>query len=302
MIWSHSQLPVLFLLTVQSFSILAAKNIINLILVDHLVTFMCRVFSCVVGRGYFLWPVCSLGKTLVSLCPASFCTPRPNLPVTPGISWLPTFAFQSPAFLGVSSKRSVGFHRTVQLQLLQHYWLGQRLRLLWYWMFCFGIEQRSICSFWDCTQVLHFRLFCWPWGLFYFFWGILAHSSRYNGHLREFRLFLLRSSDPTRDWPRLSRECPGVSSGGVGQGLLAAGSGALHAAMHAWGLWEEVTIIVITSTVAVTQNKWQNWHFSWGCSYRDHNLDDDAALLPICNKYPDPMYWIWGIFQAGILE
>ena len=32
----------------------------------------------------------------VSLCPASFCTPRPNLPVTPGISWLPTFAFQSP--------------------------------------------------------------------------------------------------------------------------------------------------------------------------------------------------------------
>ena len=54
--------------------------------------------------------VCSLGKT-VSLCPASFCTPRSNLPVTPGVSWLPTFAFQSPimkrtSFLGVSSKRS----------------------------------------------------------------------------------------------------------------------------------------------------------------------------------------------------
>ena len=26
----------------------------------------------------------------ISLCPASFCTQRPNLPVTPGISWLPT--------------------------------------------------------------------------------------------------------------------------------------------------------------------------------------------------------------------
>ena len=25
---------------------------------------MCRVFSCVVGRGCLLWPVCSLGKTL----------------------------------------------------------------------------------------------------------------------------------------------------------------------------------------------------------------------------------------------
>ena len=32
----------------------------------------------------------------VSLWPALFCTPRPNLPVTWGISWLPTFSFQSP--------------------------------------------------------------------------------------------------------------------------------------------------------------------------------------------------------------
>ena len=56
---------------------------------------MCRVSSCVVGRGYLLWPMRSPGKT-VSLCPAWFCTPRPNLPVTPGIYWLPTFAFQSP--------------------------------------------------------------------------------------------------------------------------------------------------------------------------------------------------------------
>ena len=32
----------------------------------------------------------------ISLCPASFCTPRLNLPVTPCISRLPTFAFQSP--------------------------------------------------------------------------------------------------------------------------------------------------------------------------------------------------------------
>ena len=32
----------------------------------------------------------------VTLCPVSFCTPRANLPVTPGISWPSTFAFQSP--------------------------------------------------------------------------------------------------------------------------------------------------------------------------------------------------------------
>ena len=28
-------------------------------------------------------------KNSVTFCPASFCTPRPNLTVTPGISWLP---------------------------------------------------------------------------------------------------------------------------------------------------------------------------------------------------------------------
>ena len=42
---------------------------------------MCRVISCVVGRGCLLWPMRSLGKTLVSFCSASFCTPRPNLPL-----------------------------------------------------------------------------------------------------------------------------------------------------------------------------------------------------------------------------
>ena len=30
---------------------------------------------------------------------------------------------------------------------------------------------------------LHFRLSCWLWGPLHFFYGILAHSSRYNGHL-----------------------------------------------------------------------------------------------------------------------
>ena len=116
---------------------------------------MCRVFSCVVGRGCLLWPVCSLGKT-ISLCPASFRTPRPNLPVTPGVSWLRTFAFQSSIMKRnwvLVLKSLVGLHRTVQLQLLQHYWLGPRLGLLWYWMVCLGNEQRSFCHFWDCIQV-----------------------------------------------------------------------------------------------------------------------------------------------------
>ena len=63
----------------------------------------------------------------------------------------------------------VGLHRTIQLQLLQHYWLEHRRVLLWYWMVCLGNEQRSFCHFWDCIQVLHLGLFCWLWGLFHFF-------------------------------------------------------------------------------------------------------------------------------------
>ena len=80
-------------------------------------------------------------------------------------------------------KGLVDLHRTIQLHLLQHYWLGHRLGLLWYWMVCLGNEQRSFCHFWDCIQVLYFKIFCWPWWLLHFFWGIPALSSRYNRHL-----------------------------------------------------------------------------------------------------------------------
>ena len=38
----------------------------------------------------------------------------------------------------------VGLHRTVQFQLLQHYWLGHRLGLLWYWMVCLGNRDHSV--------------------------------------------------------------------------------------------------------------------------------------------------------------
>ena len=77
---------------------------------------------------------CVLLQNSISLCPASFCTPRPNLPVTPNISLLPTFALQSPmmkrTYVGLLVLEGlVGLHRTVQLQLLQHYWSGHRLGL-----------------------------------------------------------------------------------------------------------------------------------------------------------------------------
>ena len=75
-----------------------------------------------------------------------------------------TIALTRRTFVG-----KVGLHRTIQFQLLQHYCLGHRLGLLWYRMVCLGNKQRSFCHFWDCIQVLHFRLFCWPWWLLHFF-------------------------------------------------------------------------------------------------------------------------------------
>ena len=73
----------------------------------------------------------------VSLCSASFCTPRPNLPVIPRIFGLPTFAFQSPIMNIISFGGGLlilggllGLHRTDQLQFIWHQWLGHRLGLL----------------------------------------------------------------------------------------------------------------------------------------------------------------------------
>ena len=61
----------------------------------------------------------------VSLCAASFCTPRPNVPVTPGISSLTAFCIpvlydeKNVFFLVLVLGGHVGLHRIVQLHLLQ---------------------------------------------------------------------------------------------------------------------------------------------------------------------------------------
>ena len=109
MIWATVSSRAYFCCLYRTAPSLAAKNIINLISVLTIWWCLCVESSRVVGRGCLLWPMCCLGKTL-SLCPALFRTPRPNLPVTPDVSWVPPFAFQSPimkrtSLLGVSSKR-----------------------------------------------------------------------------------------------------------------------------------------------------------------------------------------------------
>ena len=70
----------------------------------------------------------------ISLCLASFCTPRPNLLVTPGafdFLLLHSSPLQGKIYLFwvLVLKGLVGLHRTIQLKLLQHYCLGHRLGL-----------------------------------------------------------------------------------------------------------------------------------------------------------------------------
>ena len=102
----------------------------------------------------------------ISVCPASFRISRPNLLVTPGVFLTSYFCIPVPynekdIFFGVLFLEGlVALHKTIQFQLLQHYWSGHRLGLPWYWMVCLGNEQRSFCPFWDCIQVLHFGLSC----------------------------------------------------------------------------------------------------------------------------------------------
>ena len=86
---------------------------------------MCRVFSCVVGRGYFLWSACSLGKTQLAFS-------RLHI-VLQGQICLLLQVFLDFLLLHSSPlwwkghllwvlvlEVLIGLHRTVQLQLLQH--------------------------------------------------------------------------------------------------------------------------------------------------------------------------------------
>ena len=60
---SHSQLQVLFLLTVHSFSIFGYKECNQSDFgTDHLVMSMCKVVSCFVEKGCLVLPVYSLGR------------------------------------------------------------------------------------------------------------------------------------------------------------------------------------------------------------------------------------------------
>ena len=105
----------------------------------------CRVFLCVFGRGCLLWPV--LGRTLLALAllhsvlQGQICL---LLQVFLDFLLLHSSPLKWKGYLfGVLVLKCLEGLRTVQLQLLHHYWQGHRLGLLWYWMDC--LQNRDLC-------------------------------------------------------------------------------------------------------------------------------------------------------------
>ena len=85
----------------------------------------------------------------VSLCPTSFCTPsQACLLLRVSLDFLLLHSsplwWKGHPFWVLVLKGLVGFHRTVQLQFFQHYWLGHILGLLWYWIVCLGNRDHSV--------------------------------------------------------------------------------------------------------------------------------------------------------------
>ena len=80
----------------------------------------------------------------VSLCPASFCTPRPNLLVTSGISWLPTFAFH-----GLCSQSYMFSSSHVWMWELDHKegWAPKS------WCFWTVVLEKTLESLLDCKEI-----------------------------------------------------------------------------------------------------------------------------------------------------
>ena len=116
--------------------------------------------SWVVGKRCLLWPACSLDPNSVSFRPASFCTPRPKLPIIPGATWFPTFAFQSPMinrtsfffFFGIILESLVG----INSNFFDISSWGSDLNNYDVEWFALETNQEHAVIFWGCTQITTF--------------------------------------------------------------------------------------------------------------------------------------------------
>ena len=132
---------------------------------------MSRVVSSVVGRGCLLWLVYSLRKTLLAFGPLHFVLQGQTC-----LLFQVSLDFQllhsSPLwwkgnlFLVLVLEGLVGLHGIIQLQPLQHQWLGHKLGILWCWMVCLGNDQghsvvfEIACKYYISDSLVGYEGFC----------------------------------------------------------------------------------------------------------------------------------------------
>ena len=149
MIWATINARSCFCWLYRTSSPLATKNTISLILVSTIWGCVCVELCC--------WKrVCAVTSVFscqnsVSLCPGSFYIPKANLACYSRYLDFPLL-YSNPLwwkgrlFLALVLEGLIGLHRTGQLKLLQHQWLGHRLGLLWCWVVCLGNKLRCYIS------------------------------------------------------------------------------------------------------------------------------------------------------------
>ena len=168
MIWATVSSQSCFCWLCRDSPSLAAKNRINLILVLTIRwCLLCcwkRVFTM---TSAFSW------QNSISLCPVSFCALRPDLPVTPGISWLPSFAFQSPmmkrtSIFGVSSRRSCRSSQNPSTSASSALVVGTQG---WIIVILNGLSwtNRDHSVIFEIAPKFCILDFCWLWWLLHFF-------------------------------------------------------------------------------------------------------------------------------------
>ena len=140
MIWATVSSWSCFCWLCRASSSLAAKNIINLILVLTIWWCPCVESSLVLLEEGVCYDQCILFAKFCKSLTCFILYSKAKLPVTPGISWSFYFCIPVPykwkwhLFWVLILEGLVGLHRTLQLQLLQYYCLGHRLGLMWYWI------------------------------------------------------------------------------------------------------------------------------------------------------------------------
>ena len=134
----------------------------------------------------------------------------PNLPVTPGISWLPTFAFKSPMitrtyFLALVLEGLVCLHRASQLQLLWLQSSGWGIDLDYCDMEWFAWKgTKIILLFLKLYPTTAFQTLFLTVGATPFLLRDSSHSNRYNCYLNCIRPFLSSWEISIKAVPKIS--------------------------------------------------------------------------------------------------